>query len=84
MVPCAASIPATMSATEAPTLLGGPSGSPVMLISPPSPWMTTSKPGSLARGPVWPKPETEVRMARGLMRWISFHEKPSLSSVPGR
>ena len=35
-------MPASTSAMEAPTRVGGPSGKPVRLMSPPSPWITAS------------------------------------------
>ena len=36
-MPCAAAIPATRSPIELPTLTGGPSGKPVMSMTPDSP-----------------------------------------------
>ena len=41
-MPWKAVIPASTSAMEAPTRKGGPSGEPVRLMSPPSPWITAS------------------------------------------
>ena len=41
-MPWNAVIPASTSAIDAPTRNGGPSGGPVMLMSPPSPWITAS------------------------------------------
>jgi hypothetical protein len=41
-MPWNAVIPASTSAIDAPTLKGGPSGEPVRLMRPPSPWMTAS------------------------------------------
>ena len=38
-MPCAANMPLTMSAMATPSRNGGPSASPVMLISPPSAWI---------------------------------------------
>jgi aspartate/methionine/tyrosine aminotransferase len=41
------------------------SGSPVIAISPPMPWVTWSKPGRFAYGPSWPKPEMLASTMRG-------------------
>ena len=50
-MPCAANIPAPRSAIGTPSLNGGPSDSPVRLMSPPSAWITASSPGwSLGAG----------------------------------
>jgi len=42
VMPCAANMPLTMSAIATPRRNGGPSAAPVMLMSPPSAWMTAS------------------------------------------
>ena len=46
--PCAANMPDTMSVMATPRRYGGPSASPVMLISPPSACITASYPGFVA------------------------------------
>ena len=58
-MPWNANMPVTMSAMATPSLKGGPPASPVMLMRPPSAWITASYPASSRRGPVWPKPEIE-------------------------
>ena len=52
--------PADRSLIGIPALTGSPSGSPVTLITPARPWAMRSKPGRMAYGPVWPKPEIEA------------------------
>ena len=53
-MPSAARMPALMSVTGEPTLVGAPPGSPVMRIRPDSPCATRSKPPLSASGPVRP------------------------------
>ncbi len=53
-------MPEAMSAIATPSRTAGPSAVPVMLISPPSACATASYPGSVRRGPVWPKPEIDT------------------------
>ena len=49
--------PAHRSAIGMPTRIGPSPGWPVTLINPPMPCAMESKPGHLAYGPSWPKPE---------------------------
>jgi hypothetical protein len=52
-------MPALMSATGEPALIGGRPSSPVMLIMPLMPCAIKSKPPLSAYGPLRPKPEIE-------------------------
>ena len=49
-----------------PTVTGGPSSQPVVLMMPDMAWMSRSRPGQSARGPVWPYPDKEQYTRRGL------------------
>jgi hypothetical protein len=51
--------PAAKSVSGTPDFTGGPSGSPVTLITPPIACSVTSNPPSSARGPSWPNAEIE-------------------------
>ena len=53
-------IPVNISIHATPTLVGLPSGSPVILITPVMPCKAASYPGSDALGPVCPKPVTDA------------------------
>ena len=59
MIPKAAYMPATMSATDTPQRTPRPPGSPVTLIMPLSAWTIRSRAARSRYGPSWPKPETE-------------------------
>ena len=68
-VPITANSAASESPSEMPARAGGRSGSPVVKRTPPIASPIAPKPGSCARGPVWPKPgdvhEHDRRVRRG-------------------
>ena len=66
-MPYAAKMPAQLSATAIPTRSGPWPGIPVTDMSPPMPCAIWSKPGRVAYGPVWPKPEMLAYTSRGLI-----------------
>ena len=67
----------------APGRMGRPSGSPVMLITPPVACAIMSNERKSACGPSSAKPLTWAKMQRGLMARTSSQPKPSFSMVPG-
>ena len=58
-------MPALMSAIGTPTRVGPPSCSPDRNWTPPMPCRIASYAGWRARGPVWPKPDTEQKTSDG-------------------
>jgi hypothetical protein len=60
--------PAVTSPIAAPGGDGGPSASPFMSITPAYDAPRVSNPGLSAKRPLWPKPEIEHVMIRGLIR----------------
>jgi hypothetical protein len=83
-VPVAASMPALMSAMATPTFIGSPSGSPVMLMMPPPPWIAKSKPGSSACGESSGYPRIDVYTSDGRSATSASRPSPSFSAPPGR
>ena len=73
---------ATPSPRAKPGSVGGPSGSPVRCAKPENASASVPKPGSEARGPVWPKPLTRTRTRPGLASCsASRPEAPALEGA---
>src|SRR6478752_844787 len=82
-VPITAKSAASASPSEIPARAGGRSGSPVVWRTPPIASPIAPKPGSCARGPVWPNPETCTSTSPVFAAPSVAWSMPQRSSVPG-